>query len=115
MSSKTLVSTVALAAAVAAPVADAHTLSKATAKREAAKAGVALANRVGAPGATVYDCTRRSEHTFRCRIGAVAFDGAICVSVVRVAYKNHQSTTPTRRVVDGPECTPPELPLPDIL
>jgi hypothetical protein len=105
----------AIAASVAAPAANAHTLSKATAKDEAAKAGTALANSIGALGATVYDCNRRSEHKFRCRIGAVAFDGAICVSVVRVAYKNHKSDTPTRRVVDGPDCTPVELPLPGVL
>jgi hypothetical protein len=115
VSLKTLVSTVAIAAAVAAPAANAHTLSKATAKREAAKSGTVLANSIGALGATVYDCTRRSEHAVRCRIGAVAFDGAICVSVVRVAYRNHKSDTPTRRVVNGPDCTPPELPLPGVL
>jgi hypothetical protein len=115
VSLKKLVSTVAIAAAVAAPAANAHTLSKATAKHEAAKAGTALAKSIGAPEATVYDCTRRSEHAFRCRVGAVAFDGAICVSVVRVAYKNHKSDKPTRRVVDGPDCTPPELPLPGVL
>ena len=110
MSSKTLVSTLAVAAAIAAPVADAHTLSKATAKREAAKSGTALANQVGALGATVYDCTRRSEHAFRCSIGAVAFDGGICVSVLKVAYKNHKSETPTRKIVSGPDCEPPQLP-----
>ena len=115
MSSRTLVVTVAIAAVVAVPVADAHTLSKATAKREAAKSGAVLANVVGASGATVYDCTRRSQHAFRCRIAAVAFDGAVCESIVKVAYKNHKSTTPTRRVVSGPECTPPEIPLPGIL
>ena len=110
MSRKTLVSTLAIAAAVAAPVADAHTLSKTTAKREAAKSGTALAKQVGALGATVYDCTRRSEHKFRCSIGAVAFDGAVCTSVVKVAYKNHQAETPTRKIVSGPDCQPVELP-----
>jgi hypothetical protein len=110
VSSKTLVSTLAIAAAVAAPVADAHTLSKTNAKREAAKSGTSLAKHVGALGATVYDCTRRSEHAFRCSIGAVAFDGAVCTSVVKVAYKNHKSETPTRRIVSGPDCQPVELP-----
>ena len=110
MSSKTLVSTLAVAAAVAAPVADAHTLSKSTAKREAGKSGVALAKQVGALGATVYDCTRRSEHKFRCSIGAVAFDGGICTSIVKVSYKNHKAETPTRRIVSGPDCRPVELP-----
>ena len=110
MSSKTLVSTLAVAAAVAAPVADAHTLSKATAKQEAAKSGTAMAKHVGALGATVYDCTRRAQHAFRCSIGAVAFDGTICVSVVKVAYKNHKSDTPMRKIVSGPDCEPPELP-----
>lgn len=110
MSSKTLVSTLAVAAAVAAPVADAHTLSKSTAKHEAAKSGTALAKNVGALGATVYGCTRRSEHAVRCSLGAVAFDGAVCVSAVKVAYKNHKAETPRRRVVSGPDCQPVELP-----
>ena len=65
---------------------------------------------IGALGATVYGCTRRSEHKFTCSIGAVAFDGAICTGVVKVSYKNHKAETPTRRVVSGPDCLPVELP-----
>ena len=109
MSSKMLISTVVIAAAVAAPVADAHNLSKSTAKREAAKSGVALSKSIGGLPATVYDCARLSTHAFTCRIGAVGFDGTICTSTVKVAYRKHSSETPTRRVVSGPDCEPPEL------
>jgi hypothetical protein len=109
MRSKMLISTVVIAAAVAAPVADAHTLSKSDAKREAAKAGVALSRSIGGLPATVFDCTRQSKHAFTCRIGAVSFDGSVCTSMVKVAYRRHSSETPTRRVVEGPDCEPPEL------
>ena len=109
MSRRTLFSVVAIALAVAVPVADAHTLTKATAKREAAKTGAKLAGQLDGLPATIYDCTRRSKHAFRCHIGIVTFDGAVCVSVVRVAYPNHDAETPTRRIVRGPDCEPPEL------
>ena len=108
MSSRPLVSSLAIAAAVAVPVADAHTLSKATAKHAATKAGSALARAVD--GAVVYDCTRRSAHAFTCRISAVSREGDVCVTVVRVAYRNHRSRTLSRRVLSGPDCQPPELP-----
>ena len=103
-----LVSTLAIAAAVAVPAAEAHTLSKAAAKREAAKAGAALARQMG--GTPVYDCTRRSGHAFTCRISVLGREGDVCVTVVRVAYRSHRSRKVTRRVVSGPICEPPELP-----
>ena len=108
MKSKVLIFTVMVAAAVAAPVADAHTLSKSTAKREAAKSGVALSKSIGGLPATVYDCSRLSQHAFTCRLGAVGFDGTVCTSMVKVAYRRHSSETPTRRVIEGPDCEPPE-------
>jgi hypothetical protein len=108
MSSKALVSSLAIAAAVAVPVADAHTLSKATAKREAAKFGVRLARSVG--GQPVYDCTRRGAHVVVCRVSVVALDGAVCVSRVRVAFTDRRGRTVSRRVVSGPDCEPPGLP-----
>jgi hypothetical protein len=107
MSSKALVSAVAIAVAVAVPVADAHTLSKATAKREAAKAGAAALRDLG--GAPVTDCTRRSGHVVVCRVSVVAPAGDVCVTVVRVAYSGHRDRTLSRRVLSGPECEPPEL------
>ena len=107
MSSKALVSTVAIAAAVAAPAANAHTLSKADAQREAAKSGVSLARSLG--GQPVYDCDRRSAHVVVCRVSVVAADGAACVSVVRVAYRGHRDRKLSRRVVSGPDCELPEL------
>ncbi len=109
MSSRTLVSAVAIALAVAVPVADAHTLSKAAAKQEAARSGAVLARGLGGSPAAVYDCERRTVHAFRCRLGVVALDGAICVSVVRIAYPSHRASSATTRVVRGPDCEPPEL------
>jgi hypothetical protein len=108
LGTRRLVSSLAIAAAVAVPVADAHPLSKATAKRGATKAGSALARAVG--GSAVYDCNRRSIHAFTCRISAVSREGDVCVTVVRVAYRDHSSRTLSRRVVSGPDCQPPELP-----
>ena len=105
---KALVSTLAVAAAAAVPAADAHTLSKATAKREAAKTGVTLARDMG--GTPVYDCTRRSNHAFNCRISVVGREADVCVTVVRVAYRSHRSRRVSRRIVSGPVCEPPELP-----
>ena len=109
MSSRTLISTVVITAAVAAPIADAHTLSKSTAKSEAAKAGAALSRSIGGLPATVFGCARESKHAFTCKLGAVGFDGTVCTSVVKVAYRRHSSETPTRRVIEGPDCEPPEL------
>ena len=106
--SKALVSTLAIAAAVAVPAAEAHTLSKAAAKREAAKAGAALARDVG--GSPVYECTRVGDHAFTCRISVVSREGDVCVSVVRVSYRSRDSRRVSRRVVRGPVCEPPELP-----
>ena len=108
MSSKALVSTIAIAAAVAVPVADAHTLTKATAKKSAQRVGTALARDLG--GRAVYDCTRRSDHAFRCKISIVTLDGDVCVTIVRVAYKSESAEKPIRRVVSGPSCSSPELP-----
>ena len=108
MSSKALVSTLAIAATVAVPAASAHTLSKATARREAAKAGAVLARDFG--GSPVVDCTRRTEHAFSCRISVVGVDGDVCVSVVRVAYRGRDDRRISRRTVSGPVCSPPELP-----
>lgn len=108
MSSKALVSTIAIAAAVVVPVADAHTLTKADAKRAAAKVGTSLARDLG--GSPVYDCTRRSDHAFRCRISVVTREGDVCVTVVRVAYRGESARRPSRRVVSGPTCESPELP-----
>ena len=105
---KALVCTVAIAAAVAVPVADAHTLSKAKAKQAAAKTGAVLAHEMG--GTPVYDCTRRSEHAFSCRISVVGRELDVCVTVVRVAYRSHRSRRVSRRVVSPPVCEPPELP-----
>jgi hypothetical protein len=108
VSRKVLISTIAIAAAVAVPVADAHTLSKSDAKRAAARVGTALARDLH--GSAVYDCTRRSDHAFRCRISIVTLDGDVCVTVVRVAYRGEDARRPTRRVVSGLTCEPPELP-----
>ena len=105
---KALVSTLAVAAATAVPAADAHTLSKATAKREAAKVGAVFASEMG--GTPVYDCTRRSDHAFSCRISVVGREADVCVTVVRVAYRNHKSRRVSRRIVSDPVCVPPELP-----
>ena len=107
MTSKALVSTIAIAAAVAVPVAEAHTLSKSTAKREAAKVGAKLGDSVG--GSPVYQCTRRSRHVVVCEVSVVSLDGALCVTRVRVAYRDHDSRTVRRRVLSGPDCEPPEL------
>ena len=107
MRTKALVSAVAASAAVTAPAADAHTLSIKQAKAEAAAAGSALARSVG--GTPVYDCTRRSKHTVDCQISAVALDGAACVTVVRVAYRNHKSRKVSRKTLSGPECEVPEV------
>jgi hypothetical protein len=100
---KALVSTVAIAAAVAVPVADAHTLSKSAAKREAAKVGENFG------GAPVYQCTRRSDHVVVCEVSVVGLDGAVCVTRVRVAYRDRTRNI-SRRVISGPECDPPEIP-----
>lgn len=108
MSTKALVSTIAIAAAVAVPVADAHTLTKATARHAASKAGAAMAQDIG--GTAVYDCTRRTQHAFSCRVSAVSGDGDVCVTVVRVAYRDHRSRRVSRRTVSGPTCASPELP-----
>jgi hypothetical protein len=105
---KALISTLAVAAAVAVPVADAHTLSKAAAKREAAKVGSALATDLG--GTPVYDCARRSGHAFSCRISVVGREADVCLTVVRVAYRSHRSRRISRRIASGPVCEPPELP-----
>ena len=105
---KALVSVLAVAAAAAVPVAEAHTLSKATAKREAAKIGAVFASELG--GAPVYDCERRSSHAFSCRISVVGREADVCMTVVRVAYRNHKSRRVSRRIVGDPVCLPPELP-----
>ena len=107
MSTKALVSTIAIAAAVVVPVADAHTLTKATARHAATRAGAVFAQDVG--GTPVYDCTRRSQHAFNCRVSAVSGDGDVCVTVVRVAYRDHRSQRVSRRTVSGPTCQSPEL------
>lgn len=109
MSGKGLVALAAVtAAAVAVPVASAHTLPKAAAKREAAKVGTPLGESVG--GAPVYQCARRSEHVVVCEISVVGADGAVCVTRVRMAYRDARERRIGRRVLSGPECTPPELP-----
>lgn len=108
MSTKALVSTVALAAAMGVPAAEAHTLSKATATRVAAKSGHHLARSVG--GSPVYDCTRRSGHAFVCTISLVTADGAVCATRVRVAYRHRRGRSVSRRALSGPTCEPPGLP-----
>jgi hypothetical protein len=108
LSTRALVPTLVIAVAVAVPAADAHTLSKAAAKREAAKVGVSLARDVG--GAPVYDCRRRSAHAFVCRISVVGLEGDVCVTAVRVSYRNRRDRRLSRRVVRPLECQPPELP-----
>ena len=107
VSSKTLVSVLAAALAVTVPAASAHTLSKATARHEAAKVGTPLSKSVG--GVAVYDCDRRSVHAFLCRISVVARGGDVCVAAVRVAYRRHDSRAVRHRTVSGPTCQPPEL------
>jgi hypothetical protein len=107
VSSKALVSTLAIAATVAVPAASAHTLSKATAKREAAKSGAVLARDFG--GSPVVDCRRRSDHAFNCRVSVVGVEGDVCVSVIRVAYRGRHDRRVSRSTVSGPVCTPPEL------
>jgi hypothetical protein len=107
MSSKALVSTIAIAAAVAVPAASAHTLSKATAKREATKAVAALAGDLG--GAPVVQCTRKSDHVFVCQVSAVTGAGDVCVTTVRVAYRGRHDRKVSRRVLGGPTCETPEI------
>jgi hypothetical protein len=104
MSSKALVSTIAIAAAVVVPAASAHTLSKAAAKREAAKAAAALAG-----GAPAVECRRRTSHAFLCKVSVVTAAGDVCVTTVRVAYRGHRDRTLSRRVVGAPACETPEI------
>jgi hypothetical protein len=106
VSPKALVFAVAITA-VAAPVADAHTLSKATARQEAEKAGSALVRSVG--GIPAYQCARHGGHAVDCQISVVGLDGSVCSTVVRVSYKSHRSRKLNRRAVSGPDCQPPEL------
>lgn len=96
------------AVAVAAPVADAHTLSKKTAKQQSAKATAALVSDLG--GDPAYNCTRLTKHKVDCQVSVVTLDGSACVTVVRVSYRSHRSTRPSRRIVSGPDCEVPELP-----
>ena len=107
MSSKALVSMIAIATAVAVPVASAHTLPKAAAKRQAAKASAAVVGDVG--GSPVVDCRRRSDHVFVCQVSVVSSAGDVCVTTVRVAYRDARSRRISRRVVGGPLCEPPEI------
>ena len=109
MLTKALVSVVAVSAAVV-PVANAHTLSKTTAKAEARKAGVAIVKELG--GSPFYNCTRRGEHRVDCQVSLVTLDGSACVAVIRVAYRSHRDRTLSRKVLNGPDCSPPEIPFP---
>ena len=107
MTRKALVSALA-ATAVIVPVADAHTLSKAKAKKEAKKAAPALVGDLG--GKPVYDCERVRRHKVDCQISLVTVDGSACATVVRVAYRKHRSRKTATRVREAPDCAPPGLP-----
>jgi hypothetical protein len=106
---KALLSVVAATAAAAAPAAHAHTLSNTVAKQEAQKTGAGLAKDLG--GVPVYKCTRKGDHKVDCQISLVTLDGAACVSTVRVSYKNHRAKKLASKVISGPDCSPPEIPI----
>ena len=107
MTRKALVFALA-ATAAAVPVADAHTLSKTKAKNAARAATAGLVSDLG--GSPAFKCTRVRAHRVDCQVSLVTVDGSACVTNVRVAYRNHETRTPSTRIVSGPDCEPPELP-----
>lgn len=109
MTRKALLSAVAVAAAAAAPAAQAHTLSKSAAKHEVKKTGAGLAMDLG--GVPAYKCTRKGDHKVDCQISLVTVDGAACVSTVRVSYKSHRDKKLASKMISGPDCAPPEIPI----
>ena len=112
MTRKALVFALA-ASAAAVPVADAHTLSKAKAKKTARAATAGLVSELG--GTPAFKCTRESAHRFNCQVSLVTVDGSVCVTNVSVSYRSHKSKVAEPRIVSGPDCEPPELPdLPEL-
>lgn len=109
MTRKALISIAAATVALAPTTAQGHTLSKGAAKQEAQKAGASLGQRLG--GTPAYSCTRRGDHKVDCQISLVTLDGSACVSVVRVSYRNHRDKTLSSKVLSGPDCAPPEVPI----
>lgn len=107
MTRKALVFALAASAAVV-PVADAHTLSKAKAKTAARAATAGLVSDLG--GSPAFKCSRVGVHKVDCQVSLVTVDGSVCVTNVRVAYRNHQTRAAATRIVSGPDCEPPELP-----
>jgi hypothetical protein len=110
---KALVSAAVLSAAIA-PAAQGHTLGKGAAKEAAKKALAGTVAELG--GKAGYKCERKSAHRVDCQMSLVTLDGSACSAVVKVTYKNHKARQPRTRIIDGPDCVPPELPvdIPDI-